>query len=469
MLRNAALSVETLASLFAESSDCVKLVETDGTLQWMNANGICAMEIADFSLVKGTPWVDFWPAETRATIFDAFEAATTGKTVRFDGWCPTATGAPRWWEVSVSPVKNTSGEHAGFLAVSRNVIAERTAQQALRDALVFAQNLIKTAPTIITIFDLVKQRNVFVGPQVSTLTGVMDLDYDGWSHEVIPAVIHPHDLQRVTAHYAGIRSGKLQPPLQIEYRIGRPDGGWLWLACMEVVHARDSDGRPSQILSASLDITRRHEAEATRDLVMKELEHRIKNAFAMVQSIASMTLRKFCEAEAWHGFEQRLTAMAKSQSLLAALNWQTAPLDEVVNRALRPFAQRNDARINLTGPPVAIDGHSVMALSLVLHELATNACKYGAWSNEQGHVMLHWQSEGENVCLRWSERDGPPVMPPARSGFGTVLIKKMLGVSGGVTMDFRPDGLVCELKLRVAASSIDYRNGDTSPLRQDVQ
>ena len=299
MLRNAALSVDTLASVLGESIDCVKLVDIDGSLQWMNASGICVMEIADFSLVKGSPWVDFWPAETRATIFDAFEAATTGKTIRFDGFCPTATGAPRWWEVSKSPVKNTSGEHAGFLAVSRNVTAERMAQQALRDAQVFAQNLINTAPTIIAIFDLVEQRNVFVGPQVSTLTGVNDLDYNGLGHEVIPALIHPDDVQLVTAHYAAICSGKLQPPLQIEYRIGRPDGGWLWLACIEVVHARDSEGPPLQILSASLDITRRHEAEAMRDLVMKELEHRIKNAFAMVQSIASMTLRKFCEAEAW--------------------------------------------------------------------------------------------------------------------------------------------------------------------------
>lgn len=162
-------------------------------------------------------------------------------------------------------------------------------------------------------------------------------------------------------------------------------------------------------------------------------------------------------------------AMAKSQSLLTALNWQMAPLDEVVNRALRPFAQRNDARINLTGPSVAIDGHSVMALSLVLHEPASNACKYGAWSNEQGHVMPHWQSGAKNVCLRWTKRDGPPVMPAARSGFGTVLIKKMLGGSGGVTMDFRPDGLICELKLRVADSSIGHRNGDTGPLWQNVQ
>ena len=105
-------------------------------------------------------------------------------------------------------------------------------------------------------------------------------------------------------------------------------------------------------------------------------------------------------------------AMAKSQSLLTALNWQMAPLDEVVNRALRPFAQRNDARINLTGPSVAIDGHSVMALSLVLHEPAANACKYGAWSNEQGHVMLHWQSGAKkSACAGPKGMDRPSCLP----------------------------------------------------------
>jgi len=167
--------------------------------------------------------------ETRATIFDAFEAATTRKTIRFDGFCPTATGAPRWWEVSKSPVKNTSGEHAGFLAVSRNVTAERTAQQALRGAQVFAQNLINTAPTIIAIFDLVEQRDVFVGPQVATLTGVNDLDYNGLGHEVIPALIHPDDVQLVTAHYAAIRSGKFSLHYKLSIASGGPteDGcGW---------------------------------------------------------------------------------------------------------------------------------------------------------------------------------------------------------------------------------------------------
>jgi PAS domain S-box-containing protein len=131
MLNTAALTAETLASVLEQSVDCVKLVGLDGSIQWMNPNGLCAMEIDAFDGVRGLYWPDLWPEESRARIADSLPVALSGETVRFDAFCPTAKGAPRWWNVTVSPVEGVDGLPAGFLAVSRDITEAETGRQAL--------------------------------------------------------------------------------------------------------------------------------------------------------------------------------------------------------------------------------------------------------------------------------------------------------------------------------------------------
>jgi PAS domain S-box-containing protein len=130
MLNSAALTAETLASVFEQSVDCVKLVDLDGAIQWMNANGLCAMEIDDFSGIRGRQWADLWPEASRSTVAASMPAARLGETIRFNAFCPTAKGTPRWWNVTVSPVHGAAG-HAGYLAVSRDVTDAETGRQAL--------------------------------------------------------------------------------------------------------------------------------------------------------------------------------------------------------------------------------------------------------------------------------------------------------------------------------------------------
>ncbi len=121
MLKTATISTEALANVIDQSVDCVKLIDLAGAVLWMNSNGICAMEIDDSTAVYGREWSGLWPEENRALVTDSLTRAQTGENVRFEAFCPTAKGAPRWWNVSVSRVTSPEGEHVGYLAISRDV------------------------------------------------------------------------------------------------------------------------------------------------------------------------------------------------------------------------------------------------------------------------------------------------------------------------------------------------------------
>ena len=149
MLNDAALSAETLAAVLDQSIDCVKLISPDGGVRWMNGNGLCAMEIDDFAAVQGRQWADIWPDEARQAIGTSLGAARTGQPARFTSFCPTAKGAPRWWDVTVSPVKGVDGEDAGFLAISRDITEAETSREALEIAAAELRHRLRNTYTMV--------------------------------------------------------------------------------------------------------------------------------------------------------------------------------------------------------------------------------------------------------------------------------------------------------------------------------
>ena len=194
----------------------------------------------------------------------------------------------------------------------------------------------------------------------------------------------------------------------------------------------------------------RQNAEAAKELLLKESRHRIKNTLATVQAIATQTL---CQTNAGElqTFLARLHALGEAHELLSTENWDRAPLSEVVNRALKPFVSKQEDRFAADGPTVWVPANISLNLTLCLHELATNAVKYGALSNGTGHVRVSWRiiniAEDCRLHLTWQEAGGPPVKPAARKGFGSLLIQ-----ATGETdtrMDFQPDGLRCLLDLSI--------------------
>ncbi len=149
MLETFALSAETLAAVLDQSVDCIKLIGNDGAVQWMNANGLCAMEIDDFSVVHGKQWADLWPEDAWSMIAEGLAKARAGKPARFDTFCPTAKGSPRWWNVSISPVSDVEGGEAGFLSISRDVTEVELARQAMEVIAAELRHRLKNTYTMI--------------------------------------------------------------------------------------------------------------------------------------------------------------------------------------------------------------------------------------------------------------------------------------------------------------------------------
>lgn len=193
------------------------------------------------------------------------------------------------------------------------------------------------------------------------------------------------------------------------------------------------------------DVTEQQRHQSHLRLLINELNHRVKNTLAVVQSIAVQT---FPAGDARQRFTERLVALAAAHDVLTRENWEGADLDVVVARALAPHAPPDAARVRVSGPSVRVSPKVTLSLALALHELGTNAAKYGALSNERGVVRVEWGLVGEDqsdLRLCWSERGGPAVSAPNRRGFGLRLLERVLAedLGGSVDLNFGPDGVDC--------------------------
>ncbi len=198
-----------------------------------------------------------------------------------------------------------------------------------------------------------------------------------------------------------------------------------------------------------------------RDLIAKELQHRMGNLLAVVTAIARQTFAT-ADAASVDAFCARMLALAAAQKLLIDAQTQAASVRDVVTDSLEPHSSADD-RVKLSGPEVALDGRRAHALMLALHELATNATKYGALSSETGGVEISWTEAGGQFELLWREHDGPLVVAPTRRGFGTKLVNRNLGVafSGQVELAFDPTGFTCQLRAPSMPASALPVNGET--------
>lgn len=195
----------------------------------------------------------------------------------------------------------------------------------------------------------------------------------------------------------------------------------------------------------------REAAEARRDILIRELAHRVKNTLATVQSIASLSFRDSQGPEALRGFQERLQALVRSHDLLTRHNWERADITDILEVALAPLREHRAERFALNGPAVELAATTAVAVAMILHELCTNAVKYGALSNQRGTVTIHWaamaEPQGTAVSLTWIESGGPPVERPTQEGFGTRLIGNLTRqMSGGFEPRYAPSGLVCHIR-----------------------
>jgi two-component sensor histidine kinase len=209
------------------------------------------------------------------------------------------------------------------------------------------------------------------------------------------------------------------------------------------------------ILLAIEDITEPRRAEREREMLIGELNHRVKNSFAVIRALATQGDGARSADEYRQVLLGRMDALARTHDLLFESHWQGAELRALAG-TLRPFAGERSKAIEVDGAPVELNDRQALSLSLVLHELATNAAKYGALSVPEGRVRLSWQiehaDEDKRLRLRWEERGGPPVTPPQRAGFGTELIRRAFSfeLDGTADLVFEPQGLRFEATVPLA-------------------
>jgi two-component sensor histidine kinase len=268
--------------------------------------------------------------------------------------------------------------------------------------------------------------------------------------------IHPADRPRMLEAWTRAAAGRT-PGYREEYRYAGADGRWRWLESTAAVAGVDPlTGAPERIAGMVRDITARREAEERRQILMQEVNHRARNSLAIVQAILRLTRAEDAATYA-RVVEGRIAALARAQSLLAAERWTGAPLQSVIAEELAPYgavqAAKGDGRQRfvLTGAPVRLRAQAVQPLSIVFHELATNAVKHGALAAPEGRVAVSWQVDEDAgmLTIRWIESGGSAPGMPSRRGVGSRVVEATISGQLGGSLDRRwpDDGLVCEIRV----------------------
>jgi two-component sensor histidine kinase len=261
-------------------------------------------------------------------------------------------------------------------------------------------------------------------------------------------LVHPDDAERFSVD----REAAIDPvdPSRSphEYRVQRREGEVRWVEVRWFTYS-DRDGRErraASVVGTVLDITERKGREERERLLMSEINHRAKNMLSVVDAIAHQTAARTPE-DFIERFSDRIKSLSANQDLLLQNAWQGVEIEALVRAQLAPFADFMGSRIVVGGPKLRLNAASAQAVGLALHELATNAGKYGALSTDTGRVDIGWGSDGGTFTMSWTEREGPPVSRPQRRGFGTIVMEGMAArsVDGTVDLDYAASGLTWRL------------------------
>ena len=262
--------------------------------------------------------------------------------------------------------------------------------------------------------------------------------------ERIEAMMHPDDRAKSSVMTLVVGT---EPRFQVEFRIIRPNGEIRWCYGAGII-SRDAVGNALRMTGVTVDITDRKRIEERQLLLAREVDHRAKNMLAVVLSILRLTRAK-TTPEFISTVEGRIQALAATHTLLSATRWEGANLRQIVDEELAPYRGDKGDRAVADGPPAMLLPATAQAMALALHELATNAAKYGALSTEAGRLRLHWWIGKDALELEWTETGGPTTAPPTSHGFGLTIVRSSIEAQfrGGVTYDWRPEGLSCRLSI----------------------
>jgi two-component system CheB/CheR fusion protein len=252
-----------------------------------------------------------------------------------------------------------------------------------------------------------------------------------------------------------------EPVASFEGRLRRPDGSAVDVM-KTAIPLFDEHGKPRAVIAAVVDISERKRAEQQQQVLLHELQHRVKNILATISSLASRMLRSSGSLQEFsEAFRARLMAMSSMHDLLSQRQWIGADLRMLVVDTVSPYASAREREVELRGPEVLLEPERAAALGMVLHELTTNAAKYGALASSEGHLAVSWNTQtsdnGDSLHLTWLEQVPRPISPPDREGFGSSFIRRSVEyeLAGTVDLAFEPGGLHCSISIPLTASAAE--------------
>ena len=449
-------SVEWLTAIVENTPECVKIVDQDGTLVQMNPAGLRMVGAETAADVEGQCVYDLIAPEHRAYWRDQHRRVCNGEKLSWEFDIISLGGTRRHMETHAVPLAlpdAQSGASPGFtqLAVTRDITDRKRLEAANQEAERRLRELLDALPTAVYTTDANGKVAFFNQACVDLAGRTPAIGTDEWCvtwrlywPDGTPL---PHD-----ACPMAVALKEQRPIHGAEAVAERPDGTRVpFLAYPAPL--RNKAGTVIGAVNMLVDITERKVAEDHRQLLLNELNHRVKNTLATVQSIAAQSFRHDDVSEGYRWFEGRLIALSKAHDVLSRENWEAANLNDIVDQAAAPFQAHDHKRFIVTGPSQRLRPKAALALAMALHELCTNAAKYGALSSEAGYVRLQWQivacKTGRCLHLHWKELGGPAVSSPVRKGFGSRLLERGLAgeLGADVQLAYPVEGVECHIEV----------------------
>lgn len=433
-------TTDTLNNLLASGEIATVFLDRGFCIRWFSPSSKELLDLVDTDV--GRPVTHFaWKVEDESLLRDA--ETVLQRLTGIDAEVRSSAG--RWYLRRVLPYRTHEDRIAGVVIAFIDITDRKLAQDAINEARLFAEAIINTVrhPVLVLDSDL---RVKSINPAFcETFNCPADESRDYLLHELDHGAWDIPELRRLLREV--LSEARSFDGFEIEHVFPNRGRRNMLLNARKLANGRDHGGL---ILLAIEDVTERHDAEALRQTLINELSHRVKNMLAMVQSIASLTLRQSASLEEFKlAFNGRLQSLSRVHDLLVPTNWSGANLGLLVRRTIEPHGMQD--RIRIAGPSLTVTPAAGIAMAMVLNELATNAVKYGALSNDVGQLEISWQldrrPDGQWVQLWWCESGGPPVTPPSRLGFGSNLIAGSIEhqLGGTVTKDYQTNGLRCEI------------------------
>ncbi|WP_431322859.1 PAS domain S-box protein [Rhizobium sp. YTU87027] len=428
-------SEERFRAIFSQSAAGICQSDLAGRLLLVNRRFCEIIGYSEAELLKMRVQDITFPRDLDDYVHAFRTMLQTGQSFEIEKRYVRKDGSLVWVANSISPMRDANGDIRQAAAVVVDITERKRAQEVERRLAA----IIASSDDAILGTDL-NMRITSWNSGAEKLYGYSAEEAIG--HSVVLLV--PDDrIEEEPAIIRQVSAGLKVDPYETKRR--RKDGR-LVDVLLSVSPIFDPYGRIVGASKIAHDISARKEAERLQTVLVGELNHRVKNVLATVMAIARQTLgREKANRAGVDAFEARLALMSRAHDLLTHGNWERAELETVVRQALSPY---QPDRFSISGPSIQLAPRAVVSISLALHELATNAAKYGALSAAGGHVSIEWSFEGDDPArlrLQWRETGGPSVAQPSRKGFGSRLIENLLAaeLKGDVTIIYDPAGVIC--------------------------